>query len=157
MSKRKTAKRRNSDPHNITQKTDDWAIRAPIKTFPIRFDPVVFVCVFIWIWPVFMIVTLYKHLCFAFRKSLFNSTAHYIICVMSSYYIVMSLFRITYTMHFFEFNLRELTTKWTARHSVLYMSFFMSPYCWRICEDDESISKLILLKANIVCKGNPRE
>jgi hypothetical protein len=60
----------------------DWAIRAPLKTFPIWFGPIVFVCVFIWIWPVFMIFTLYKHLCFAFRRSLFNSTAHYIIFVI---------------------------------------------------------------------------
>ena len=29
---------------------------------------------------------------------------------MLTYYIVMSLFRITYTMHLFDFNLRELTT-----------------------------------------------
>jgi hypothetical protein len=58
-----------------------------------------------------MIFTLYKHLCFAFRKTLFNSTAHYIIFVMLTYYIVMSLFRITYIMHLFEFNLRELTKK----------------------------------------------
>ena len=157
MSKRKTTKRRNSYLQNITQKTDDWAIRAPLKTFPIRFGPVVFVCVLIWIWSVFMIFTLYKHLCFAFRRSLFNSTAHYIIFVMLTYYIVMSVLRITYMMHLFEFNLHELTTNKLRGTPFYACHSFTSPYCWRICEDDECISKIILLKANIVCKGNPRE
>ena len=157
MFKRKTAKRRNSYLQNITQKTNDWAIRAPLKTFPIRFGPVVFVCVLIWIWPVFMIFTLYKHLCFAFRKSLFKNTAHYIIFVMLTYYSVMSFFRITYTMHLFEFKLRELTTNKLWGTPFYTCHSFTSPYCWGICADDECICKLILLKANIVCKGNHRE
>ena len=140
MSKRKTTNRRNSDLQNIAQKTDDWAIRAPLKTFPIRLDSVIFVCVLIWIWSVFMMFTLCKHLCFAFRKSLFTSTAHYIIFVMLTYYSVMSLFRITYIMHLFEFNLRELTTNKLRGTPFYTCHSFISPYCWRICEDDESIS-----------------
>jgi hypothetical protein len=76
-----------------------------------------------------MIVTLYKHLCFAFRKSLFNSTAHYIICVMLTYYIVMSLFRITYIMHLFELNLRELTTNKLRGTPFYTCHSFTSPYC----------------------------
>jgi hypothetical protein len=140
MSKRKTTNRRKSDLQNITRKTDDWAIRAPLKTFPIRLGSVIFVCVLIWIWSVFMMFTLYKHFCFAFRKSLFTSTAHYIIFVMLTYYSVMSLFRITYTMHLFEFNLRELTTNKLRGTPFNTCHPFISPYCWRLCENNESIS-----------------
>ena len=135
MSNRKKSKRRNSDLQNITQKTDEWATRAPIKTFPMRFDPVVFVCVFIWIWPVFMIFRLYKHLCFAFRKLLFKSTVYYIIFVMLTFYIVMSVLWITYTMNLFEFNLQELTTNRLWGTQFYSCHSFTSPSCWRICDD----------------------
>ena len=118
--------------------TENWRMSNTNSTKNVSYEvwSSCFVCVFIWIWPVFMIFRLYKHLCFAFRKLLFKSTVYYIIFVMLTFYIVMSVLWITYTMHLFEFNLQELTTNRLRGTQFYSCHSSTSPYCWRICDDD---------------------